>query len=289
MTGYKMTKHYVVVLAYLLVIIVLFGSPAWAQSPQPYLPAGNGAPLSQLEAKIFTQAICRSDLPATRGTCGQVKDDADYLLELGSFYRMNFILYGSFSHVGVQEALIGLSNYETDAGSTSAVLFRRDGDQWQATKFLNGGVRRTVLAFPTRDGRTLVVSYGEGAETSSFDLRVTDFGGNSADTSLLLDYKNSFPSCGSAPTPDAEFAEIVGWQQKDWDGNKLLDLVLEVVTVNTNEFSCNAREAFVIATRQPENVEQVVFLFNGQTFTPTQKAKRLKQFSQAPQGYTNTR
>ncbi|ADI13499.1 hypothetical protein Trad_0360 [Truepera radiovictrix DSM 17093] len=153
-------------------------------------------------------------------------------------------------------------------------------------QFIEEGVRQSVITFPTRDGRTLIIGYGEGFETATFDLQVTDFQADELDTSLLLDYVNPFPSCGSPPAPGAKFARIVGWEREDRNEDGYLDLVINVSTLSVEVFPCDATQAFYKATLQPHNVEQVVFLFDGQAFTATPEAERLKAFSQAPQGAT---
>lgn len=272
--------------------VSLFASVALAQpaQPNPYVPVGDGVPLSQVEAKVFTQALCTSGLFRTREGCSQTGAN---VLELGNnniAYGMDFVVYSSLSRVGAQDALLGLSTLATDSGDTSAVFFQRDGTRWRAVRFLQGGVRQTILTFPARDGRTLVVSYGEGFETSTFDLQVTSFDGSDVRTSLLLDYRNPFPSCNRPPAAGARHAQVVSWKQEDRNGDGYPDLVLDMAMLRIDAFPCYASQAFYKATQHRQKLgEEVVFLFDGQEFTATPGAERLKLFSQAPQGYTNTR
>ena len=250
--------------AFLTTLVCLFafltGHPA---SARPRLPTSEAVRLTSPQARAFTAETQRW---------------------LKSTYFFDSAIYGAFSRAGVREALLVLYKQATDSGATAAILLRKDGAKWRAVHFLKGGVRQTALTFKTSDGRDLVVSYGEGFETTTFDLRVTRVEEDTITPSLLLDYKNPFPSCGNPPAAGAEFARVVDWAKEDADADGLLDLVLEVATVPVDDFPCDARAAFTQATHQPQRTERVPFLFDGQTFSPSPEAERLMRFSQVPQG-----
>lgn len=71
---------------------------------------------------------------------------------------------------------------------------------------------------------------------------------------------------------------------------RYLDLVLEVSETELSKFECGEGGELLEDPRQAEpDIQQVIFLFDGQTFHATPEVERLKQFSQAKQGQASER
>ena len=277
-----------------VMICLLLSTVALAQELWPGLPQGDGAPLSEGEAQRFGGAICAADglLPYSEQDepCDVYIDDESYSpyvrFRYGGGYGLYTVFYGSFSKVGVQEVVLNLFQLETDAGTTASVLFRRDGTEWRPVYGLDNTLRQTSLTFPTDDGQTLFIDYGETFETAAFVLQVTRFGEESAETSLLMDYVNPFP-IGFAAAPGARFAEVLGWERRDVDEDGHLDLVLEVNIVRLDQFDRNAEnvmDAFYETVERRDEIQEVAFLFDGRSFEPSPEARELMKYSQEEQG-----
>ena len=278
-----------------VMICLLLSTFVFAQEPWGALalPQGDGAPLNEDEAQRFGGAICAADslLPYYEQDepCDVYMDDEPYspYVWFGLGFSLDVVFYGSFSKVGVQEVVLRLFQLETDAGVTASVLFRRDGTQWRPVYGLDNALRQTSLTFPTDSGETLIIGYGEGFETAAFDLQVTHFGEEGAETSLLMDYVNPFP-IGFTAAPGARFAEVVGWARRDVNGDGHLDLVLDVNIVRLDQFDRDAEnvmDAFYEAVERRDEVQEVAFLFDGESFRPSLEARELMRYSQEEQGW----
>ena len=274
-----------------VMICLLLSTVALAQELWPGLPQGDGAPLNEDEAQRFGGAVCAANglLPYYEQDkpCDVYIDDEPYspYVWFGLGFGLGAVLYGSFSEVGVQEAVLNLFQLETDAGGTTSVLFRRDGAEWRPVYRADNALRQTSLTFPTDEGQTLFIGYGESFEMANFDLQVTRFGEEGAETSLLMDYVNPFPIRAAAP--GARFAEVVGWERRDIGGDGHLDLVLEVNIVRLDQFDRDAEnvmDAFYEAVERRDEVQEVAFLFDGRSFRPSLEARELMRYSQEEQG-----
>ena len=256
------------------------------------LPEGDTSPVHAYEADRFGPAICERPADffgAWRSCTYHSAPGARLAFERHPAQRFLYVLYGSFTAVGAQEVLLGLTRAETDVLIVSGVLLMRTGAEWKAVRFLPEALDHAYLMFPGKDGRSILVGRrdertfmlpGEGVE-----LNVLRVGENQVVSEPLFRYVNQQPVCPYPPAPGARRVEIVDWARQDMSGNGDFALVVELLETKLPELVCNSEAQ---PSQQAEALEAVshrlVFLFDGARFEPTPETmrtiSRLARFSQ---------
>ena len=284
-------------MVYLLILILAFVTQTSTLDLQSFFdnfPEGDAVLISELESELFGCVLCGDDTISPWGSCQLSMEDFGLLLDYNNgpaFYPLN-VSYGSFTGVGAQEVIVGLALEGTDTGAISHTLLRRDGATWEPVQFIEDALLQAYLTFPASEGHTIFVARQDRVPIgglfesymSGFTLQAVDVT-EGTETSLLLDFVNPLLSCTHPPAPGARYVEINDWKRQDVNEDGYLDLVVEVGETELSTFECGERGELLTDPRQSEPVvQQVTFLFNGQTFQPTPEAQRLKRFSQAEQG-----
>jgi hypothetical protein len=186
-------------------------------------------------------------------------------------------IFGSFSQPGVSE--VYLSTTRACGGCFFGNLFRQENDEWSLVSDDIGYYGSACLKFTTSYERDLLVCYANGKEEddTSVEIWVLDFSNKDLRRTLLL-FFNPWAYDGNFCTAILQggksivtYHKPINWIQTDFDSDGDADLYFTLNTFQITRDNCVNRTVDYSTLLAIKN--DLVWLFDGETFTPTSETQ----------------
>jgi hypothetical protein len=246
---------------------VLSSASATAQSGGG-LPPGTPGNASKAETAALLAALCEGRVSGS--TCRKCPTGTD--TEAGLPISVGPYRVGSFTAPGAKEALVRLYGCDTNpAQNRGTVLLRQGrGGAWKVLRYDSGVDTENCLAFPYQTkGVTLLVcegfALGQGYMISS--AMAVYVGPKKSTVKPVVTATDNSGACENT----VDILSLVGWRQRDFDGDKIPDLqvtVDEAHAENKNVDKCQSEQKAGKSVRY-----DVSFRFDGTRFTATPGSK----------------
>jgi hypothetical protein len=232
------------------------------------LKGDNGVTDSAIR-KALLAAICEGGVAkSTCRKCPSFSGERSEILPIavGPFH------VGSFVTPGVSEAYVALTGCDVrPAGYTGGVLLRRARgakSQWRVIRYDSGVDLRSCLRFKYKTGTTLLTCLisGDGAGgVFGQGISVNYTGPTESNSDTLIVVQDTSGACFA----NKDVVSLIGWKQRDVNGDKRDDLVLTVT-----ESHAKAKSDDLCLSEKPPKVvtHTIPFLFDGTKFAPSIRA-----------------
>jgi hypothetical protein len=236
--------------------------------------------LSDKDALMFAKAICESEQECRYGV-----DEEPYgpFVEFSKGYFWFYkVIYGKFSQGEMSEAFIHV--FESNEGEPygNGFLFRYQNDHWSYITLgerpwgncgkLGGYLGKEFIICYWDVATTIRDPYDhDSADGSGFVMSWFSIKGNVVERKEFIGFSNSFSVfCDDrAKYLPAPYYEFLGLLQTDTDANGYMDLELKISTTQFDTKHCYNRETGILQQSNNPVFHQLIWLFDGETFTPT--------------------
>ncbi len=201
----------------------------------------------------------------------------------------NYVIFGSFSQAGAREAYVRTS-YDC-GGCIFSNLFAQEDNQWVMSKRHVEYFGSACLKFTTLEQRDLLTCYVNGrAEMDlSVEIWALDFSKAEPKTTLLY-FEHPWDEsslCGKIArgAKSVIYYEPVNWMPTDFDadGDKDLYFVLDTVEITQKHCVNETVEDDTLLKALPRARKDLIWLLDGETFTPTPETQAFLETLQPQQ------